>query len=59
MCPACLSAAAIAALKVACAGGLTAYGVKKAVEAHQSTSPKTFEPSARGTENAISDNRHS
>lgn len=34
MCPACLSAAAIAALKVACAGGLTAYGVKKAVDAH-------------------------
>lgn len=58
MCPACLSAVAIAALKVACAGGLTAYGVKKAVDARHSTSldPK---PLTQGTPDAIAENRHS
>ena len=29
MCPACIAAAALTAAKVASAGGLTAYGIKK------------------------------
>lgn len=58
MCPACLGAAAVAALKVACAGGLTAYGVKKAVDAHRSPITTTPEP-PQGVTHESTENRHS
>lgn len=55
MCPACLGAAALTALKVAAAGGLTAYGVKKALTSHQGSST----PQPTGTTHVSADDRHS
>lgn len=54
MCPACLGAAAVTALKIAAASGLTAYGVKKVVTFHQA---QTNAPE-KGSAHAASEDRH-
>ncbi len=58
MCPACIAAAAVTAAKVACLGGLTAFGVKKLLSSSRSEpSTPTFETNGENrnepTENSL------
>ena len=56
MCPACLAAAAMVAAKVASAGGLAAYGVKKLIATGQpKPTDRTLEP--LGDSNATAEDR--